>query len=222
MATPERVRADFSQTETVPLDRLEWIDSPLQGVRRKPLDRIGGEVARATTVVEYAPGSAFSAHRHELGEEFLVLDGVFEDEHGNYPAGTYVRNPPGSRHVPRSEDGCVIFVKLRQMGLDEKGRVVVRPEVGGWQDAGVGHHRRVLFEDVAGPERVSLERLDAGARAVLEASAPGIEILLLEGTLDVGGEQLSARAWYRSAASKVEVASPQGALFWMKTGHLQV
>ena len=75
------------------------------GVDRRPLDRIGEEVARATSIVRYAPGSRFSAHTHGGGEEFIVLDGVFQDEHGDYPPGTYVRNPPGTRHTPGSEPG---------------------------------------------------------------------------------------------------------------------
>ncbi|GAL13613.1 hypothetical protein JCM19233_4618 [Vibrio astriarenae] len=52
-----------------------------------PLDRVGGEVARATSIVRYKPNSAFSPHTHDGGEEFFVLEGVFSDEHGDYPQG---------------------------------------------------------------------------------------------------------------------------------------
>lgn len=79
-----------------------WTTSPLPGVTRRVLDRVGDEVARATSIVRYAAGSRFDAHGHPGGEEILVLDGVFSDEHGDYPAGTYPRNPPGSRHAPFS------------------------------------------------------------------------------------------------------------------------
>ena len=111
----ELVNADFTQRVVIATDTMPWIPSPQAGVERRLLDRIGGEVARATSLVRYAPASAFPAHGHALGEEFLVLDGVFSDEHGDYPAGTYVRNPPGSHHTPRTAPGCIIFVKLRQM-----------------------------------------------------------------------------------------------------------
>jgi len=84
------------------------------------LDRIGDEVARATTIVRYAPNSHFSSHVHSGGEEFIVLEGVFQDEHGDFPAGSYVRNPPTSSHTPGSEPGCVIFVKLWQYDLDDR------------------------------------------------------------------------------------------------------
>ena len=102
----ERVNADFSRRVVIVTDQLPWIPSPQAGVERRMLDRIGGEVARATSVVRYAPASIFPAHDHALGEELLVLDGIFSDEHGDYPTGTYVRNPPGSRHAPRTGPGC--------------------------------------------------------------------------------------------------------------------
>ncbi len=88
--------------------------SPLRGVERRMLDRVGGEVARATSIVRYAPGSRFDRHGHGGGEEILVLEGVFSDEHGDYPSGTYLRNPPGTAHTPFSREGCALFVKLWQ------------------------------------------------------------------------------------------------------------
>src|SRR3546814_13833638 len=98
------INADFDAAVGLRVDGLVWRPSPMPGVERRMLDRIGGEVARATSIVRYAPGSHFSAHRHDGGEEFIVLDGTFEDEHGDYHAGTYVRNPVGTRHTPRSDN----------------------------------------------------------------------------------------------------------------------
>ena len=108
------INADFAQRSVVRPDDVDWSPSPMIGVERKMLDRVGGEVARATSIVRYAAASSFPSHLHSGGEEFLVLDGVFEDEHGGYPVGSYVRNPPGSAHAPRSREGCIIFVRLRQ------------------------------------------------------------------------------------------------------------
>src|ERR687887_1848093 len=118
------INADFSRRVAVHAARLPWVPSPMAGVERRMLDRIGGEVARATSIVPYAARSRFSPHTHGGGEEFLVLEGVFQDEHGDYPAGTYVRNPPTSRHTPGSESGCIIFVKLWQ--FDPADRTPVR------------------------------------------------------------------------------------------------
>jgi anti-sigma factor ChrR (cupin superfamily) len=110
-----KLHADFDKRVVVQTENLPWIASPLPGVERRMLDRVGEEVARATSIVRYAPGGTFSAHTHGGGEEYLVLDGVFSDEHGDFGKGMYVRNPPGSSQTPSSKDGCTIFVKLRQM-----------------------------------------------------------------------------------------------------------
>ena len=98
-AAPMRLNADFSARAAFHAARIPWVPSPMAGVERRMLDRIGEEVARATSIVRYAPDSHFSAHRHGGGEEFLVLEGVFQDEHGDYPAGYYIRNPPTSAHT---------------------------------------------------------------------------------------------------------------------------
>ena len=90
---------DFSQRALVHSASREWIASPMPGVERKPLDRVGDEVARATSIVRYAPNSEFSPHVHAGGEEIVVLEGVFQDEHGDYPVGSYIRNPPQSKPV---------------------------------------------------------------------------------------------------------------------------
>jgi len=117
------INANFSERIVIHSDEIDWVDSPMQGVQRKMLDRIGDEVARATSIVRYAPGSSFSPHTHTGGEEFFVLDGVFQDEHGDYPVGAYVRNPPQSQHTPSSKPGCIIFVKLWQFDLDDRTHV---------------------------------------------------------------------------------------------------
>ena len=120
-----KINAEFDERVVLHADDIEWRDSPMPGVSRRPLDRIGDEVARATTIVRYAPESKFSAHTHDGGEEFIVLEGVFQDEHGDFPAGCYVRNPPTSRHTPGSKPGCVIFVKLWQFDPDDRTHVRV-------------------------------------------------------------------------------------------------
>src|SRR4051794_37241934 len=114
-----QINADRSQLAIVHGAQLSWLSSSQQGVERRMLERIGDEVALATSIVRYDFHTRFTAHTHELGEEFLVLEGMFADEYGAYPTGTYVRNPPGSSHTPFSEWGCVILVKLRQMANDE-------------------------------------------------------------------------------------------------------
>ena len=157
------VNADFTQRVVIATDALPWIPSPQAGVERRLLDRIGGEVARATSLVRYAPACAFPAHQQGLGEEFLVLEGVFSDEHGDYRKRTYVRNPPGSRHTPRTEPGCTILVKLRQMKPSETARVVIDTTAAIWQPGDAAGLSRLRLHNAADTgERVTLERLAAG------------------------------------------------------------
>ena len=119
------VNGDFTQRVVLDTNAMDWVPSPTAGVDRRMLDRIGGEVARATSLVRYAPGGRFPEHDHALGEEYLVLDGIFSDQTGDFPAGSYVRNPPGSRHAPFTHGGCTILVKLRQMRHDDRASVYV-------------------------------------------------------------------------------------------------
>lgn len=120
-----RLNADFNERVVLRPEDRDWVASPMAGVDRQMLDRIGEVVARATSIVRYAPDSYFSEHTHGGGEEFFVLEGVFSDEHGDYPAGTYVRNPIGSKHRPHSKDGCTIFVKLHQFDVADTEQTVI-------------------------------------------------------------------------------------------------
>jgi len=217
----ELVNADFSQRVVIATDSLPWLASPQAGVERRLLDRIGGEVARATSLVRYARSSAFPAHQHGLGEEFLVLDGVFSDEHGDYPTGTYVRNPPGSRHTPRTEPGCTILVKLRQMEPTETARVVIDSSVAHWEADRAGLARLPLHAAANTGERVTLERLAPGAY-LEEVDCPGgEEIFLLSGTLRDEYGNYGAGTWIRNPAGfRRRLQSPEGATYWAKRGHL--
>ncbi len=217
-----RVNADFSARTAVHAARIDWVPSPMAGVDRKMLDRIGAEVARATTIVRFAPGSRFSPHTHGGGEEFLVLDGVFQDEHGDFPAGSYVRNPPTSRHTPSSAPGCTIFVKLwqfdpgdrHQMHVDA-GRLDLAPD----RDR-PGVSGATLYTDPH--ETVRVERWAPGTEVRL-GPAGGFEILCLEGSFTEGGETFTSQSWLRlpADAGLVAVAGAGGCRVWRKQGHLR-
>ena len=216
------INADPRISVAIESEALPWASSPLPGVERRMLERDGAEVARATSIVRYAPGSAFSAHTHGGGEEFLVLDGVFTDETGDYPAGWYVRNPPGSRHTPSSRPGTTIFVKLRQMRDEEREPVRIDTRAAeGWADAGQGIRTLRLFAD--GTETVEMIRL-APAATLREAVFPGgAEYLVVEGVVTDEHGRHNTRSWIRLPAGSVHgLASEAGALLWRKTGHLAV
>jgi anti-sigma factor ChrR (cupin superfamily) len=218
----ERINADFSRRVVIATDALPWIASPQAGVERRLLDRIGGEVARATSLVRYAPSGAFPAHGHGLGEEFLVLAGLFSDEHGDYPAGTYVRNPPGSRHSPRTGPGCTILVKLRQMDPNERERIVVDSARAQWRDAApAGRSVIALFSSPSGSERVTLERLAPDTSLPAEEVAGGEELFVLDGLLADELGTYGARTWIRNPDGfRRALSTRSGASFWAKRGHL--
>jgi quercetin dioxygenase-like cupin family protein len=214
------INADFSQRVVVHAARLPWVPSPMAGVERRMLDRIGDEVARATSIVRYAPGSRFSPHTHGGGEEFLVLEGVFQDEHGEYPPGSYVRNPPTSRHTPSSATGCVLFVKLWQFDPADRREVQLNTADMTYKAAAnrPGVELLPLFQDDC--EDVRLERWMANARITLNVPDCA-ELLVLDGGFDEGAENFEPLSWLRlpTGSALQAKASPNGCRIWIKTGH---
>jgi hypothetical protein len=185
------------------------------------LDRVGDEVARATSIVRYAPKSRFAPHTHGGGEEFLVLEGVFQDEHGDYPAGSYIRNPPTSSHTPGSLPGCTIFVKLWQFDPDDRTNLRIDTSTISYVPDPVraGVELMPLFHDAR--ESVGLERWAPNAEIILPMLG-GIEVLVLDGEFREGGDRFVAQSWLRlpAGAELRAKAGASGCLVWVKTGHL--
>ncbi len=184
------------------------------------LDRVGDEVARATSVVQYAEGSHFHAHTHELGEEFLVLDGVFSDEHGDFPRGTYVRNPPGSSHAPHTSGGCTLFVKLRQFDPADRNKVCIDTATASFLP-GSAPGLTVLPLHEFGTEHVALVRWAPGTEFHPHTHVGGEEILVLEGVFSDERGDYPAGTWLRSPhGSRHQPFSKAGCLIYVKVGHL--
>lgn len=213
------VNADFSRRAAVTADKHRWVQSPQPGVERVMLDRRGGERARATSLVRYAPSSIFPAHAHPGGEEILVLSGTFSDGSGHHGPGWYLRNPPGSAHQPSSADGALIFVKLWQMPADDTGTVRIdTADSKAWRLDCV-HQVCVLHQ--TDHEQVSLLRLPPGS--VLRPDARGgAELLVIEGQLVGGATALGPLGWLRlPPGDACELrADDAGSMLYLKTGHL--
>lgn len=214
------IRSDFAERVVVRPGEEAWTASPSAGVDRVMLDRIGGEVARATSLVRYAPGSRFPAHVHGGGEEFLVLEGVFSDEKGDYPAGTYVRNPPGSSHSPHTDEGCTIFVKLHQFDRADDAQVVIDSRSADFQP-GLVPGLSVLPLHAFGSEQVALVRWEPGTRFNAHRHWGGEEIFVVEGVFEDEHGRYPAGSWIRSPhLSEHQPFSTEGCLIYVKTGHL--
>ena len=214
------INADFSQRAVVQTNDLPWVDSPMPGVQRRMLDRVGDEVARATSLVRYAPGSAFSPHTHGGGEEFLVLDGVFSDEHGDFGPGTYVRNPVGSSHTPHSVDGATIMVKLWQMHPEDQQQVVIDTTQATWVP-GLVPGLEVLPLHTYGTEAVALVKWAPGTRFQPHRHWGGEEIFVIEGTFADEQGVYPQGTWLRNPPDSVHTPfSEDGCVIYVKTGHL--
>ena len=215
------LNADFSKRVAMHGASIPWSASPMPGVDRRMLDRMGDEVARATTIVRYAPESQFSPHVHTGGEEFFVLEGVFQDEHGDFPAGSYIRNPPQSSHTPGSASGCTIFVKLWQFNLSDRTHVRIDTN----KMAFVADPQRIgvevmpLFRDDG--EDVRLERWAANTNVDL-VSQGGMEVLVLDGGFVEADQEFARLSWLRLPKDGTSTATTgaSGARVWIKRGHL--
>lgn len=215
-----RVNADFSRRAIVLAGSTPWVASPQPGVERVMLDRLGVESGHATSLVRYAPGSHFPAHRHPGGEEILVLSGTFSEGGVHHGAGSYLRNPPGSGHQPSSREGATIFVKLCQMPPGEQHPVRVDTrDPAAWQRS---QGRAVCPLFAAPGEQVRLERLAAGEPLWPTLPPGGAEMLVLEGDLAIDDLPCAAGSWARLPAGDGAhcMAGHGGALVYLKTGHL--
>ena len=199
----------------------KWRSSPSDGVKRLYLDRANfSEYTSATSIVKFDKNSQFSGHTHQNGEEFFVLDGIFSDEHGDYPKGTYVRNPHDSCHSPFSKDGCKIFVKLRQFQKDDSVRIV-RTVIEPWEtyNEEITYLKLHEFRN----EIVYLAEFKPHSKINLPfKNKGGEEILILSGAIHDKGNHFAAITWIRDPKSCfIEAcAGNNGVRVFVKTGHL--
>jgi anti-sigma factor ChrR (cupin superfamily) len=213
------INANISLRAIVTPEQYQWVASPQVGVERVMLDRVGEEKARATSIVRYAPKSSFPTHQHPGGEEILVLSGTFSAGIEHNPAGWYLRNPPGSSHHPFSEEGALIFVKLRQMSPSETRPVRINTrDASSWRKQN-GREICPLFSDDT--EQVWLQRLVPG-EILYADTVGGVELLVLSGGVVSEDQTYESGSWIRlPVGDSLEIAaSGKGATLYVKTGHL--
>lgn len=216
-----RVNADFSERVVIRPEAYEWVPSPASGVERMMLDRIGDEVARATSLVRFEPDSQFDAHEHGGGEEFLVLEGVFSDEHEDYPAGTYVRNPIGTAHTPHiGPEGATILVKLHQFSPEDTEQKAIDTRQARFAPGSVEGLSVLKLHETAG-ETVRLLRFAPGTTAREHEHVGGEEIFVIEGSFSDEHGTYPAGTWIRSPDGSIHTpSSEEGCLLYVKSGHL--
>ena len=215
------INDDFSARIVARAVDATWMSSPLPGVDRRMLDRVGDEVARATSIVRYAPGSHFDRHFHGGGEEILVLEGVFSDESGDHAAGSYLRNPPGSAHAPFSREGCLLFVKLRQFASGDLASVRIPTRATPWRPGLVPGLSVMPLHSHEGID-TALVRWAPNTRFNTHSHPGGEEILILDGVFSDDGGDYPMGTWLRSPrwSRHTPFTGREGALIYVKVGHL--
>ena len=221
VAPDAELNADFSQLARADTAAMEWQASPSPSVWRKRLDLVGeAEAGRVTSVVRYEAGSVFESHDHPDGEEILVLEGTFSDEHGDYPAGTYLLNPDGFRHAPFSREGCVLFVKLRQYPGLGREQITIDTNAMAWEPGPFPDlSQKLLYRHPDHPEHMRLVKAEPGCAVPMHSHPGGEEVFLLEGNLEDQNGVCQAGTWLRQPiGSSHSVVSPAGAIAYVKTG----
>jgi anti-sigma factor ChrR (cupin superfamily) len=211
---------DFSQRLVVETNKSEWLPSPSGSVFRIPFERAAPESGHATSLVRYEAGASFESHSHPMGEEIFVVEGVFSDETGDYPAGTYLRNPPGSAHSPFSKDGCLLFVKLNQFHPEDSSLIIINTnDPDGWRPGHGG--LRVFPLHSFQTEGTALVWWPAGERFLPHRHYGGEEIFVLSGVFQDEHGEYPKGTWLRSP--HLSVHHPfvsEDTLILVKTGHL--
>lgn len=195
----QSINGDLSIRVAVDTNRMPWMPSPSGSVWRKRVHRVGpAESGQVTSVVRYDAHSAFPAHDHPDGEEIFVLGGVFSDEHGDWPAGTFLLNPEGFRHRPFSDAGCLLFVKLRQFaGRDRRHVVIDTNEVDWLATSSRGVTRKPLYEQPGFTDQMALERWDPGVDLGAISYPQGAELFVLDGECADEAGSYGAGCWLR-------------------------
>ena len=214
---------DFSALAVMDTAAMDWQASPSPSVWRKRLELSGpAEAGRVTSIVRYDADSRFHEHPHPDGEEIFVLEGVFSDEHGDYPPGSFLLNPEGFSHAPRSKDGCVLFVKLRQYpGLD-RNQIKVDTASAPWRAGSVdGISVQDLYHEPDHPERISHVRIEPGTQVPEHEHPSGEEVFVLEGGYHDEHGSFGAGSWVRyPAGSRHTPLTDEGCRLYVKSGHL--
>lgn len=212
---------NFSERVVIDTQQQPWLPSPAQGVWRKPLEREAKESGHTSSIVKYDAGSQFATHKHPLGEEIFVLEGVFSDENGDYPAGSYLRHPPGSQHAPFSHEGCVILVKLNQFDPRDLDVVKMNTQQTEWLQ-GIGGLQVMPLHEFE-HEHTALVKWPKGETFQPHRHFGGEEILVLSGKFQDEQGEYPRHTWIRSPHTSGHFPFvEEETIILVKTGHLPI
>jgi len=221
MPVNDSINGDLQVRAAVDTTTLDWTASPSGTVWRKRVHLVGAaESGQVTSLVKYEPGARFPEHDHPEGEEILVLDGVFSDEHGDWPAGSYLLNPEGFRHAPFSSPGCLIFVKLRQFPGRERQHLAIPTLQQPWSNTDqAGVEAKALYQQAGFTDTMRLERWAPGTAVPSITFTDGAEILVIEGSFHDEHARYNTHSWLRlPPGAAISAQSDTGCTLYIKEG----
>ncbi len=220
----DNLNMDFSQRIAIDTQSMDWQPSPAKGVWRKRLAREDAETGHATSIVKYEAGAKFASHPHPLGEEILVLSGVFSDHTGDYAQGSYIRNPEGFSHAPFSKQGCELLVKLHQFQATDTQQLRIDTLHAPWQQGyseGAGEPLQVMPLHQHLTESTALVFWPAGSQFKRHRHFGGEEIYIIKGEFIDELGRYRQGSWLRNPhLSEHNPYVEQDTLIWVKVGHL--
>ena len=215
----EKINMDFSKRVAISTVQKDWVESPSKKVLRIRLEREKAESGHATSIVKYQPGATFEAHSHPMGEEIYVIDGIFSDENGDYPAGSYIRNPPGTSHSPFSKTGCTILVKLDQFKAEDSKSINLNTHKLDWSPGHGG--LKVMPLHNFRTEGTALVKWPAGEIFLPHTHFGGEEIFVISGSFKDEHGVYPQGSWLRSPhLSQHKPWVDEETVIFVKTGHL--
>lgn len=217
----QSINGDLSVPVVVDTRAMGWSPSPGGAVWRKRLHLVGPpESGQVTSVVRYEPESSFPSHDHPGGEEILVLEGVFSDEHGDWTAGTYLLNPEGFHHTPFSREGCLLFVKLRQCPGRDRRHVAINTHALSWRTTEVnGISIKPLYEQLGYSDSARLELWAPDTEVRASNYDQGVEIFVVNGSFTDQYGSHAAGTWLRLPTRSIHRASSaDGCTLYVKEG----
>lgn len=215
------LNGDLAVRVWIDIRAMDWTASPGGHVLRKRVHRVGPEESgQVTSVVQYQAGATFPAHNHPEGEEILVLDGVFSDEHGDWPAGTYLLNPEGFRHSPFSKEGCTLLVKLRQFPGQDREHVVIQTAKIPWKPTVRKNVSwKKLYAQQPYTDHVRLESWVTPAAIGQINFSQGAELFVLKGSFSDEFGHYPTHSWLRvPAGGSLTATSDEHCELYIKEG----
>jgi anti-sigma factor ChrR (cupin superfamily) len=147
---------------------------------------------------------------------------VFQDEHGDYPEGTYLRNPAGSKHMPFSRLGCTIFVKLGRFMKDDTAQKNLQTSQQKWlpQKTNPGIKEMLLHSHQG--EKTLFIKVSPNTEFEWCHKGKGEEILIINGELHEGQHIYPKGTWLRfgEGGLRKRYTKSNETILFMKTGHL--